>query len=196
MAPSVTKGDWRDRGLSPAWLTDSCVCAESLQSCPTLCNPMDHSPLPLTPGSFVHGIPGKNSGVGCMPTSRGSPLSRDWTHISYVSCIVSRVLYHCCHLGSPVDPYSNSTGRSQIFVRKPGLGHIWEAGGSSWVHERAGAHVDVNSKKKGKKNLWWPSLHSSWPGDWWATFKIHMWHSYVTFLPPESVHLKVHRQRF
>ena len=27
-----------------------CVCAKSLQSCPTLCNPMDHSP----PGSSVH----------------------------------------------------------------------------------------------------------------------------------------------
>ena len=32
------------------------------QSCPTLCNPMDHSP----PGSSVHrDSPGKNTGVGC-----------------------------------------------------------------------------------------------------------------------------------
>ena len=31
------------------WL---CVCAKSLQLCPTLCNPMDCSP----PGSSVHGI--------------------------------------------------------------------------------------------------------------------------------------------
>ena len=29
-----------------------CVCAQSLQSCPTLCNPMDHG----LPGSSVHGI--------------------------------------------------------------------------------------------------------------------------------------------
>ena len=28
------------------------VCVQSLQSCPTLCDPMDHSP----PGSSVHGI--------------------------------------------------------------------------------------------------------------------------------------------
>ena len=28
------------------------MCAKSLQSCPTLCNPMDYSPL----GSSVHGI--------------------------------------------------------------------------------------------------------------------------------------------
>ena len=34
----------------------------TLQSCPTLCDPMDCSP----PGSSIHGIfPGKNSGVGC-----------------------------------------------------------------------------------------------------------------------------------
>ena len=35
-----------------------CVCA---QSCPTLCEPMDCSPS----GSSVHGLPGKNTGVGC-----------------------------------------------------------------------------------------------------------------------------------
>ena len=34
-------------------LCGSCVCARLLQSCPTLCNPIDSSP----PGSSVHGIP-------------------------------------------------------------------------------------------------------------------------------------------
>ena len=39
-----------------------CACAESLQSCLTLCNVMNCSP----PGSSVHGdYPGKNTGVGC-----------------------------------------------------------------------------------------------------------------------------------
>ena len=38
------------------------MCAKLLQSCPTLCNPMDCS----LPGSSVHGdSPGKNTGVGC-----------------------------------------------------------------------------------------------------------------------------------
>ena len=37
-------------------------CAKSLQLCPSLCNPMDHS----LPGSPVHGYsPSKNTGVGC-----------------------------------------------------------------------------------------------------------------------------------
>ena len=35
--------------------------AKSLQSCPTLCNPIDGSP----PGFPVPGSPGKNTGVGC-----------------------------------------------------------------------------------------------------------------------------------
>ena len=40
----------------------SCVRAKSLQSCVTLCNPLDCSPA----GSSVHGdSPGKNTGVGC-----------------------------------------------------------------------------------------------------------------------------------
>ena len=41
-----------------------CVHAKSLQSCPTVCDPMDCS----LPGSSVHGdSPGKNTGVGCPP---------------------------------------------------------------------------------------------------------------------------------
>ena len=38
------------------------------QSCPTLCDPMDHSP----PGSSVNGdSPGKNTGVGCHALLQG-----------------------------------------------------------------------------------------------------------------------------
>ena len=38
------------------------MCVLVIQSCSTLCNPMDCSP----PGSSVHGIsPGKNTGEGC-----------------------------------------------------------------------------------------------------------------------------------
>ena len=35
--------------------------AKSLQSCPTLCDPIDNSP----PGSHPWDSPGKNTGVGC-----------------------------------------------------------------------------------------------------------------------------------
>ena len=53
------------------------MCARSLQSCPTLCDPMDCS----LPGSSVHrDSPGKNTGVGCyallqkiFPTQGSNP---------------------------------------------------------------------------------------------------------------------------
>ena len=45
-----------------------CAHAKSLQLCPTLCNPMDYSPL----GFSVHGnSPGKNTGVGCHALLQG-----------------------------------------------------------------------------------------------------------------------------
>ena len=61
------------------------------QSCPTLCDPMDCS----LPGSSVHGIPGKNTGVGChallhgiFPTHGSNPLL---FHLTYIG---RQVLYH------------------------------------------------------------------------------------------------------
>ena len=44
------------------YYTTATATAKSLQSCPTLCDPIDGSP----PGSPIPGIlPGKNTGVGC-----------------------------------------------------------------------------------------------------------------------------------
>ena len=71
--------------------------AKSLQSCPTLCGPMDHSP----PGSSVHGIlQVRIVEWVAMPSSRGSSRPRDQTCISHVSSIGRQVLYHWHHLGS------------------------------------------------------------------------------------------------
>ena len=60
------------------------VHAQSLQSCPILCDPMGCSP----PGSFVHGILQERI-LECvaMPSSRGSCWPRDRAHISCGSCI-------------------------------------------------------------------------------------------------------------
>ena len=75
----------------------ACVlCAKSLQSCLTLCDPMDCS----TPGSSVlRIIQARILEWVAMPSFRGSSRPRDWTHIAYVSCIGRRVLYHYHHLG-------------------------------------------------------------------------------------------------
>ena len=62
-----------------------CVyCAKLLQSCPTLCDAMDHNLL----GSSVYRI--VQAWIlewVTMPFSRESSQPRDWTCISYISCI-------------------------------------------------------------------------------------------------------------
>ena len=53
--------------------SNACMYAKSLQSCPTLCDPMDYSPL----GSSVHGLPCPSPGdlpdPGIKPSSLMSP---------------------------------------------------------------------------------------------------------------------------
>ena len=67
------------------------TCAKSLQSCLTLCHPMDCS----LPGSAVHGIlQTKIPEWVATSSSRSSSQPRNRTHFFYVSCIGRRVLYH------------------------------------------------------------------------------------------------------
>ena len=59
------------------WYSKKCMLAESLQSCPTVCDRMDCSP----PGSSVHGIlQARNTGVDCHVLLQGIFL----TLVSYV----------------------------------------------------------------------------------------------------------------
>ena len=76
----------------PSWLVkDVPCCAKLLQSCLTLCDPMDCS----QPDSSVHGIlQARILEFAAMPSSRGSFQPRDWTCVSYTSCISRQVLYH------------------------------------------------------------------------------------------------------
>ena len=68
-----------------------CMCAQLLQSCPSLCDPIDCSPS----GSSVHGLlQARILEWVAMRSSRGSSRPRDCTHVSYISCIGRRVLYH------------------------------------------------------------------------------------------------------
>ena len=58
------------------------VHAKLLQSCLTLCDPMDCSP----PSSSVHGIlQARLLEWVAMPSSRGSSRPRGWTHVSYIT---------------------------------------------------------------------------------------------------------------
>ena len=80
-----------------------CVCAKSVHSCLTLCDPVDYSP----PSSSVHKIfQARILKWIAMPFSRGSSQVRDRTWVSYVSCIDSRVLYYEGHLGSLISMWN------------------------------------------------------------------------------------------
>ena len=73
-----------------------------LQSCPTLCNPMDCS----LPGFSVHGILLRRILEWvAMLFSRESSRPRDQTSISQVSCIGKQDLYQQHYPGSPKSIY-------------------------------------------------------------------------------------------
>ena len=73
------------KGINSLALSFIVISAQLLQSCPTLCDPMDYSP----PGFSVCGIlQARILEWAAIPFSRGSSQPRDWTHVSCGSCIV------------------------------------------------------------------------------------------------------------
>ena len=88
---------WGNKNIKVSLSKYTCIHAKSLQSCSTLCSPIDCA----QPRSSVHGIlQVKILEWFTMPFSRVSSWPRDWNSISYVSCIGRQVLYHQRHLGS------------------------------------------------------------------------------------------------
>ena len=74
------------------------MCAESLQSCLTLCDPMNRS----LPGSSVHGIPRQEYWSGlAMLSFRGPSQPRDQTLVSCGSYITGR-FFTTEPLGKPI----------------------------------------------------------------------------------------------
>ena len=77
-----------DQGQACSSMASSCVCLV-IQSCLTLCDPIDRSP-----GSSVHGVLQARIQVWvAISFSRGSSWPRDQTQVSCVSCIGSCILY-------------------------------------------------------------------------------------------------------
>ena len=74
-------------------------CALVTQSCPTLCDPTDCSPL----GSSVHGIsPGKNTGVGCHFLLQCMKVKSESESEVTQSCLTLSDPMDCSLLGSSV----------------------------------------------------------------------------------------------
>ena len=109
------------------------VCAKLLQSCPTLCGPMDCTSRLLCPQDF----PGESSGVGCHALLQGIFLPKDRTHVSYVSCIgrsIFSFLVFCfcfCFLplvlhGKPhEDMLRNYSNRREFNIIQNEFGNQW-----------------------------------------------------------------------
>ena len=99
-----------------------CVCAKSLQLCPTLCDPMDCNP----PGSSVHGIlQARLLEWVAMPFSRESSRPRDRTHVSCGSCIAG-AFFTAEPLGKP--------GNKRVLFKLPGNRWVVLCIFSLWFH--------------------------------------------------------------
>ena len=102
------------------------------QSCPTLCNSMCGSP----PSPSVHGIfQTRRQEWIAVSFSRGSSWPRNWTCISYVSCIGRQILYQLSHWGGwpsiwkiiISQMFSHSSDSSETHVSLPSLGiYHWD----------------------------------------------------------------------
>ena len=83
-----------------SWAWDHCCCYLVAKLCPTLCNPMDHSPL----GSSVQGISqARILEWVAISSSRGSSQPMGWTHNS---CIGRQILWHWVTREAPCDHYT------------------------------------------------------------------------------------------
>ena len=99
--------------FSQGWGTSPysvCMHVQSLQSCLTLCDPMDCSP----PGSSVHGIlQARILEWVAIPSSRESSPLRDQTHVSGVSCTAGR-FFTLSHQGSSLLSISSVQSLSRV----------------------------------------------------------------------------------
>ena len=88
----------KKRKVNSQWFKpccQTCVHAQSLQSCPTFCDTMDCSP----PGSSLHGISqARIVKWVAMPSCRRSTQARDQT---YISCTAG-IFFTTDHQGSPI----------------------------------------------------------------------------------------------
>ena len=118
-----------------------CVHAKSLLSCTILCNTVNCS----LPDSSVHGIlQARILEWVSMPSSRGSSQPRDQTHISHVACFGWQVLFHQCHLGSPLITSSPCQSKFHGNKANPFLQKLREFGTTSY--SQTGANPSVSHR--------------------------------------------------
>ena len=67
-----------------------------------------------------------------MPSSRGSSQPRDWTQVSYDSCIGRQVLYHQHYLGSPI-LIDRCKGKAQLNWEEKSSTILIKDSGTKWA---------------------------------------------------------------
>ena len=88
----------RNRDPESSSLLGVWVCAQSLQSCPTFCDPMDCRP----PGFTVYGIlQARILKWVAISSCRGSSWPRDWTHIELTSSALASRFFTTESSGNP-----------------------------------------------------------------------------------------------
>ena len=108
--------DWVTNTHTPQYNYPAWVCAKLLQSCLTLCDPMDCS----LPGSSVHEVlQARILEWVAISYSRGSSWSRQQTHISCISCNGQRFLYHLATREAQTSPSGSPFGYSRFSLKEP-----------------------------------------------------------------------------
>ena len=96
------------------------VLCSVIQLCLTLCDPMDCSP----PDSSVHGIfQARILEQVAISSSRGSSWIRDWSRVSWISCIDRRILHHCTTWEAQVTLW-RQIGQNVLWVGVEGKGKL------------------------------------------------------------------------
>ena len=113
---------WKLRALAPgppgkfSQVFCYCVHAKLLQSCLTLCDPINCSP----PGSSVHGIlQARMLEWVALPSSRGFSQPRGPTHSSWSSCIGGRFIITAEPVGKPVPLLTRCYTCFNIYIANP-----------------------------------------------------------------------------
>ena len=115
-----------------------CLLAKSLQSCPTLCDPMDYS----LPGPSVHGdSPDKNTGVGCNALLQGIFLTQGLN--PGLLCLLHWQLSSLALVLPGKPEKKNKWKRNKQFTR-------WRIQGSrnaNWIRKRIDEHSENFNKE-------------------------------------------------
>ena len=143
-----------------------CMHARWLQLCLTLCAPMDCN----LPGSSIHGILQARI-LDRVAISSSSKSSQAWdqTHVSYVSCIGKKVLYHQHHLRS--FPGTSDGKESACNARDQGLIPGWgrsPGGGNSNPHQYACLENSMEEESGGLQTMGSRRVSHDWASNTFA----------------------------